>query len=266
MKLTRHGVESIEELKIKFKDEIEEKKRRASIFDPIKENNDNDNVDCDKPTFDDHKNVKKVIKDQIASAHSNSSSIKNLSTFVDVSKLSMHEPKEIEMIWRARFSEKKNTLCGAVNGITFSRIYKNSRLYPTFVLPLPAIHEGTEDEGWELHYVEWNLASPTTLHCIITSLAEYKLHQDYATPHTTLIFHSDLLADKQLVLMNGTVEKESNVGEHGATFLALQVQRFYGADESTSSGHDKIKLMKSFISGSEDFVLDNLLLEIQKAD
>jgi ATP synthase mitochondrial F1 complex assembly factor 1 len=268
-----HGVESVEELKFKLKEEIDKKKKQANILTPLMQDFEQISVTQKSGRNDIKSEVgtttgeRKLGKDKKVSSNSGQSLVKDLNTFIDVAKLALHDPKEIELIWKSRFAGKKNGLCGAVNGLTFSRIYKNSRRYPIFLLPLPVAHKGTGDDGWELHYVQWNLAGPTTLHCIITSLAEYKLHQDFATPHTTLIFHSELLPDKQIVLMNGTVDDESkNVGEDDATFLALQVQRFYGVDESSERGLEKIKLMESFNSGNNDFVLDDLLEEIQKAD
>lgn len=261
--LTSHGLKSVEELKKKFKEDIERTKIELNkIEEPTVLQKTKEKIEELKADADDKISRSKEASKRAAMKESKSKpDIKDLSTFVDIDKLSLHEPKEIELIWKARFAGKKNTICGAVNGITFSRIFKKARRYPIFLIPMPVA-----DQGFELHYMQWNFASPTTLHCIITSLAEYKLHQEYATPHTTLIFHSDLLADKELVLMNGTIETDRNIGEDDATLLALQVQRFYGADESTERGLQKVQLLDAFTSGTDLFKLDDLIEEIQRLD
>lgn len=63
---------------------------------------------------------------------------------------------------------------------------------------------------------------------MLTSLAEYKLHKEYAKPHTTLMFHQELVADTGIVLMNGRVEEDVPLSMDEAQLLLLNVQRFYG--------------------------------------
>lgn len=187
--------------------------------------------------------------------------IKSLDSFIDVEKLQLHDAKEIELIWKARFEHKDNQLCGAINGLTFSRIYKNARLNPSFVLPL---HH--EEQGVELHYAQWAFVGPYTMHCMITSVAEYKLHQEYARPHTTVMIHSNLLTDKNLALMNAAVEKDSNVSQEQGAMLVLNLQRFYGADESTDSGRRKVEMLQHFTTGSPDFSPEALITETETLD
>lgn len=254
------GVSSVEELKDKFKDDIQRRKAELDQADPLRAI-DPESGSVSKTNVG--SNIIKSAEERKLKAEAQTNlkknsplnDIKSLDQFVDVTKLAQHQdPKEIEMIWKARFVGKEDAICGALTALTFSMIYRNARLFPTFVLPLPH-----ENQGVELHYVQWSFAGPKTLHCMITSLAEYKLHQDFAKPHTTLIFHSDLMVDKGLVLMNGTVESDSAVSHSEGVLLSLNLQRFYSSNDGA-----KLQLLKAFNQGSQNFSVDQLIEEAQK--
>lgn len=254
-KAKKEGVKSVEELKHKLKDDIDQKKAEFNQVDPMRLLDPESNAQSQK----DAAKIKSAEERKVASKADSSSSplndIKSLDKFIDVEKLSQHkDAKDIEMIWKARFVGKDDSVCGALTDLTYSIIYRNARMFPTFVLPLPH-----QDQGVELHYVQWSFAGPNTLHCMITSLAEYKLHQEYAKPHTTLIFHSDLMVDRGIVLMNGTVEADSAVTRDDGILLTLNLQRFYSAKDGA-----KFALVKDFNEGSANFSVDQLIDEAQK--
>jgi ATP synthase F1 complex assembly factor 1 len=251
-KAKKERVSSVDELKAKLKHEIEKKRVEFNKIDPLQVL---EKVTGGKEPLD------SVARAPYKTPGVPKSDIKDLGSYVDVSKLSLHEPKEIELIWKARFAEKDNAFCGSLNGITFSMLYRNARKNPIFVLPLPH-----DDSGVELHFVQWSFAGQNTVHCMITTLVEYKLHQDFARPHTTLSFHSDFLSDKQLVLMNAVVEKDSSLTLQEAVFLSMNLQRFYSADTSSASGQRKLKLLEAFNSGSEEFSTDLLIQETETLD
>ncbi|CAN6600583.1 protein Atp11p, mitochondrial [Trichomonascus vanleenenianus] len=244
------GLESIHELKNKYQDEIKNVREKFDKIDPLKHL---DPEAAAKTELSKDRGRRPNIPDE--------EKVKDLSSFVDVARLSMHPSKEIEMIWKARFASQENSICGALDGVTFSRIYRNTRRFPRFVLPLP--HEG---QGAELHFVQWAFPGPYTMHCMFTSLAEFKLHQEYARPHTTMAIHSELLADKEMALMNGSVEKDSSLNQAHGAFLAANIQRFYGADESTESGLRKVALLEAFNSGSSEFSPERLIAEVETLD
>lgn len=256
-KAESEGVENIEQLKDKYKQVIEKHKIEFNKVDPLQILNKSEfkSNEVDERSTE----INKVRG--LRSVDLPKTDIKDLNSFIDVSKLSLHDNKEIELIWKARFANKERTFCGSVNGVTFSRIYKNIRQNPSFVLPLPH-----EDQGAELHFVQWAMPGPHTLHCMITSLAEYKLHQEYARPHTTMMFHSELLDSKQLVLMNGSIDHDSAVTHEQGVLLSLNVQRFYGADESTATGYRKVQMLKDFTANSPEFSAEALILETEVLD
>ncbi|KAF5095054.1 hypothetical protein D0Z00_003279 [Geotrichum galactomycetum] len=259
-KAASEGVTSVDELKEKYKEKIEKVKTELGE-DPI------------TAATKAHENeTAKAAQSAIANAPKvPSSDIKDLDSFVDVSKFKLHDRKEIEMLWKMRHAANPHAICGIIDGSVYAELYKNARKNPMFVLPLPRnapreAEADTNDGGVEMHLVQWAFPGPYTVHCMITTLAEFKLHQEFARPHTTLIMHSDLLADKGIALMNGNVEKESSVNLEEAHLLTLFLQKFYAAKATTESGKRKLALLQAFTTGDANFSLDQLVAEAETLD
>lgn len=246
-KAEQEGLKNVDELKQKYADTIKDHKKSANKENPFKFAEEEPSGPKDRgkrsddiPPIDEHK---------------------TLNHYVDLPKLSMHDAKEIGLLWKARFAEKERSLSGVIDHDTYRRIFRNARWNPRFVLPVP--HEG---QGAELHYLQWAVPGPYTLHCMITSLAEFKLHHDYARPHTTLAIHSELLAEKEIALMNGDVEKDANVTQAQGAFLVANLQRFYGANENSLPGKRKLELLQAFTRNSPDFTAAALIEEVETLD
>lgn len=182
-----------------------------------------------------------------------------LGSYMDVEKLQAHSKKEIEMLWKARFVHSTDEFCGAMNADAFSRLYVSARKFPKFVLPLPR-----DGGNIELHYVQWSFMPGNTLHCLITGLAEYKLHTEYAHPHTTVLVHSDLVADKGVALVNTITTKA--VPMDAAVLLLLNLQRFYTADPHNLNGAEKLKLLYYFNQGTSEFTIERLINAVETID
>ena len=101
---------------------------------------------------------------------------------------------------------------------------------------------------------------------MLTTVAEYKLHKEYAKPHTTLMFHQELSNSKDVVLMNGQVEEESSLTMDEAQLLVLNVQRFYGGIASAKGNEKKLALLRDFTSGNADFNMEELIAEAASID
>lgn len=195
-----------------------------------------------------------------ASTSSTSAKTKDLSTFVDVEALAKHDTKEIEMIWKARFINKQTEFCGALNSDAYARLYVNARKYPTFVLPLP------QGEGVELYYSQWSFVGNYTIHCLITPLAEYKLHQEYAHPRVSVMMHSDFLTDKGIALHNASLQ-DNEISMDNAVLLTLNLLRFYTADPAASEhSRAKIDLLRQFNTGDTSFSTDKLIEATETLD
>lgn len=251
------GVSSIDELKKTFKDDIEKKKKAMNEVDPLKEleayeRDAAEKVKKARSAKDDSK-VRDAIDASIPKAP-----YKQLSSFVDVEKFRALPEKELRFIWKARFQKNDRAMTAVLTGPQFGSLFANAFKNPNFVLPLPK-----EGAGYEMHFVQWSFVGPKTTHCMLTSLEEYKLHKEYAKPHTTLMFHQELLenSESQMVLMNGQLETDVALAVDEAQLLVLNVQRFYGGMTDLDGAERKLALLRAFTQGSSDFSMEKLIEE-----
>ncbi|GEQ72662.1 hypothetical protein JCM33374_g6349 [Metschnikowia sp. JCM 33374] len=253
------GVSSIEELKESLKDEISTKKKEMNAVDPLEdlESFEKEQAEKLRQRKADQKNSK--IRDAI-DASIPKAPYKTLSSFVDVEKIRQLPEKELKFIWKARFDSNERAMSAALSSSQFATLFANAFKNPSFVLPLPK-----DESGYEMHFVQWSFVGPQTTHCMLTSLAEYKLHKEYAKPHTTLMFHQELLGDSDVVLMNGQLEQDVALSMDEASLLVLNVQRFYGLMESAGTER-KLALLKAFTQGDSSFNMEKLIEETASLD
>lgn len=127
------------------------------------------------------------------------------------------------------------------------------------MLPLPK--EG--QEGAEIHFLQWAFPAPDTVTVLFTNLAEYKLRGEYATPHTTVTFHLELLGPKGLSLAQGQVLKGRGMTVDEGKWLLMCVQKFYGLQGEQNESRKK--LLEQFSNGDGNFRIEELLDEAEKA-
>ncbi|TGZ76757.1 ATP11-domain-containing protein [Ascodesmis nigricans] len=187
--------------------------------------------------------------------------VKTLSSFIDLSLLSQHtDPKEIETIWRLRFSSSPSSLSAAIPASTFTTMSTLARQHPMFILPLP------HPTGASLHILQWTFPTLTTPTLIFTSLAEYKLRGEFAVPHTTLTHHLELAESRGVVLAQGQVMEDRGVSVEEAGLLVSWVQRFYGGVGGTEEDNARRRrLVEMFSKGDEKFSVEELLEEVERA-
>ncbi|AET37790.1 Atp11p Ecym_2031 [Eremothecium cymbalariae DBVPG len=259
-KARERGFKSVEELKFHLKKEIESKKKEFNKIDPLKELEDYEQ----RMKMCENKGKMTNTRGPIDSS-APQLPFKTLNSFLNVEKMKQLSKQEVEFLWRARWMEKDNMLNAVVPVDVFNKMSSNAKSNPILVLPLPrdiqaANTEGQGEQGIEMHYIQWQFVGPKTVHCIMTSLAEYKLHKGFARPHTTFQFHLDLAEEKKIVLMNGQVETDANISLQEAQLLLLNVQRFYGAmGDHTTMAKARLKILKDFNTGSSDFNVDLLI-------
>lgn len=254
-KAQAHGVANVDELKAKLKDEIAEKKKEFNAMDPLKELEAYEKrqaAEVDRDTTE----IRSPIDKSVPKAP-----YKTLSSFIDVEKVKALPEKELEFIWRARFLGKEKALHATMKATQFASIFANAFKNPSFVLPLPR-----GDDGYEMHFVQWSFVGPNTTHCMLTTLAEYQLHKEYAKPHTTLMFHQELVDEAEIVLMNGQVEDDVALTPDEASLLVLNVQRFYGGLVESASSQRKLALLRAFTAGDSDFDMQKLIVEAASFD
>ncbi|KAF3926367.1 hypothetical protein AA313_de0202846 [Arthrobotrys entomopaga] len=191
-----------------------------------------------------------------------SSAQKSLDSYLDISKILLHDPKEIEYIWRARHISDANSLCAVIPHKTYLRLVKTAKSHPMFILPLPR-----PDQGIELHFLQWQFSSPTTVNVMFTSLIEYKLRGEFASPHTTVTHHLDICEEKGIVLLQGSVVENKGVSVEEAKWLLMALQKFYAAEEGVEGAGEEVArrklLLKQFSEGRADFDVQALIKEVE---
>lgn len=130
--------------------------------------------------------------------------------------------------------------------------------HPQFILPLP--REG--QEGAEIHFLQWTFPQPDVVTVLFTNLAEYKLRGEYASPHTTVTHHLELVREKSLVLAQGQVIDGRGVSVEEAKWLFMCLQKFYGLQGEQNE--TRRRLLNQFSTGDGEFKVEELLSEAEK--
>ncbi|KAF2649478.1 ATP11-domain-containing protein [Lophiostoma macrostomum CBS 122681] len=198
--------------------------------------------------------------------------VKTLNSFLDLSKILTLPRKEIETLWRIRHASNPQSLHFALPASTFNALLSNAKRHPAFVIPLPrqvaeeqggsgSGAEGTSGQAAELHYLQFAHPHPQTTTLLFTSLAEFKLRGEYASPHTTITFHSEIADSHDLVLGQGTVVENRGVSLDEARWLVMCMQKFYVVGEE---GRGRGELLEMFTRGDGGFRVEQLLEETEK--
>ncbi|KAJ4300874.1 hypothetical protein N0V90_002962 [Kalmusia sp. IMI 367209] len=162
--------------------------------------------------------------------------VKTLDSFLDLEKITTLPSKEIQVLWRLRHASNQQSVHFSLPASTFNALLSTAKRHPSFVLPLPR-------EVPAEH------------------LAEYKLRGEFASPHTTITFHSELAESHDLVLGQGIVVEGRGVSVDEARFLVMCMQKFYVVSEE---GKGRGELLEMFTRGDGGFRVERLLEEAEK--
>ena len=259
------GVKDVEELKEAYSDKIKELRRKAAVPGanaPL-------NVQQQPPTPQQaassipYQTPPPPQPQQVPQTSKSKDGIKTLSSFIDVEKTAELPQKEIEAIWRLRHIKDPNSLCAVMQTDTFKRIAETARKHPQFILPIPR-----EEQGAEIHFLQWTFPSPTTVTVLFTHLAEFKLRGEFAQPHTTVTHHLDLADRNGLVMLEGRVMENRGISVDEGKWLLMCLQKFYGfephSETAKQNAERRKKLMEQFSGGDESFKVEELLEEAEK--
>ncbi|KAI1459080.1 ATP11-domain-containing protein [Annulohypoxylon moriforme] len=191
-----------------------------------------------------------------------SSSIKPLSSILDLPKARALPEKELSAIWRLRHASSPTSLCAVIPASTYTSLEATARRHPTFVLPVPR----GEDVGAEIHFLQWVFdAESRTATVLFTQLAEYKARGEWAQPHTSVTHYWDReLAERPgVVLMAGSVVEGRGASVMDARWLVMLLQRFYGGG-TNGADEGKRRLLEEFGRGDGRFSVERLLEESEK--
>lgn len=193
------------------------------------------------------------------------SGVKTLSTYIDIDKFLALPERELNYLWRLRHINNPTSLHGIVSAENWTRIVAAAKKHPQFILPLPR-----EGQGAEIHFMQWTFPSETTATVLFTHLAEYKLRGEFTQPHTTVTHHTDLMAEKGVVLVEGTVMPDRGVTVEEGQWLLMCLLKFYGQDgtitrqEGSESITPRRRLLEQFSKGDGEFKIEDLLEEAEK--
>lgn len=205
-----------------------------------------------------------------ASANKPPPGVKTLDSFLALDKVASLPAKEVQVLWRLRHASNPQSVHFALPSSTFAALLRSAKQHPSFVLPLP--REVTAEEipasgntqahtAAELHYMQFTHPHANTTTLLFTSLAEYKLRGEFASPHTTITFHSELADSHDLVLGQGLVVEGKGVTVDEARFLLMCMQKFYIVSEE---GKGRGELLDMFTRGDEEFQVEKLLEEAER--
>ncbi|KAI9857817.1 MAG: hypothetical protein M1813_008068 [Trichoglossum hirsutum] len=199
---------------------------------------------------------------------------KPLSSIISLPKIAPLPASTISTLWTTHHSTLPNTLSASTPLATFTHMHRTAVLHPSFILPLPRPptpqdphpqqQQHHHHQPFEIHYLQWLLPphhpAPTLL---LTSLAAYKLHREFATPHTTLTHYLDLAADKDIVLLRGDVTPDLGVSVADAQWLVMCLQKFYGP--MGQEGRRR-RLLEAFSRGDDGFRVEDVVAEVERID
>lgn len=197
--------------------------------------------------------VQNAIKDATAPP-----GVKTLSSYIDVNKTLGLPHKEIEYIWRLRHAGNPNSLCAIIPAAAYAHIALTARKHPQFVLPVPR-----EDQGAEMHFLQWTFPHSHTASVLFTTLAEYKLRGEFASPHTTVSMHTELLEPKGIALAQGSVMGDRGITIDDGKWLFMCLQKFYGLQPDVDVGKRRKQLLEQFTNGDAGFEIKKLLDEAE---
>ncbi|KAH8815420.1 ATP11 protein-domain-containing protein [Xylogone sp. PMI_703] len=256
-KAKEEGLEDISQLKEAYKDKIDDLKRKSAIRLPNSQSTQPQPTPTSTSPFPPPPPPPKP-QSPLKSATSTSAPIKTLSSFLDLDKVRTLPQKEIETLWRLRHASDPQSLCATIPLESYKTIEATAKKHPYFVLPLPR-----EEQGAEIHFLQWTFPAENAVTVLFTHLAEYKLRGEFSQPHTTITHHLELAGDKGLVLLQGQVMEGRGVSVEEAKWLIMCLQKFYGfGGEKT----ERKRLLEVFTRGDAGFKVEDLLAEAEKAD
>ncbi|KAG9196727.1 hypothetical protein G6011_01848 [Alternaria panax] len=197
--------------------------------------------------------------------------VKTLTSFLDLDKVQTLPGKEVQALWRLRHAANPQSIHFAVPATTFAHLLRSAKQHPSFVLPVPREipadapsappqHPQTQQAA-ELHYLQFSHPHVDTTTLMFTTLAEFKLRGEFASPHTTVTFHQELAESHDLVLGQGLVIENRGVSVDEARWLVMCMQKFY---VQTEEGKGRSQLLDMFTRGDSAFQVERLIDEAEK--
>ncbi|XP_066503443.1 ATP synthase mitochondrial F1 complex assembly factor 1 [Hoplias malabaricus] len=172
---------------------------------------------------------------------------KTLGSILNLDMIQDKSGTEIGEIWMQYFSTK-DTISAVIPGSTFETTIHRAKLCPMFLYALP------RKEGYEFFLGQW---AGQELH--FTSLINVQNLGENAPSQLVLYHYSDLLKDKDIVLMTAEMDGKF-IAVHEAQCLANQVQLFYAAQR-----HETFELVEAFNHRPAEFKHMSVIAELEQS-
>ncbi|KAL6156479.1 hypothetical protein ACJBU6_05600 [Exserohilum turcicum] len=268
-KAREKGLRGLDELKEQYKDKIVELRRQAIVPGATGP------LTPPAPAPGQQKQQKQQKQTPTPDSPPPPPGVQTLSSFLDLAKAQDLSASDIEGLWRYRHGATPNGLHFVVPAATFSQLLHSAKQHPSFVLPVPRdmpAHTDTDTDtdtetdtharhAAELHYLQFAHPHDHTTTLMFTTLAEFKLRGEFASPHTTVTFHHELARSHGLVLGQGLVVENRGVSVDDARWLVMCMQKFY---VQTDEGKGRSELLSLFTAGDSAFEIQRLIDEAEK--
>jgi ATP synthase F1 complex assembly factor 1 len=267
LKARQKGLKDLAELKEQYKDRIEELRKQAMVpgaTGPL-------TPPPPPPPVTGTPAQPRQTQARWPSAPPPPPGVKTLNSFLDLAKVQTLPSKEVQALWRLRHAANPQSIHFALPATTFTQLLRSARQHPTFVLPVPrelpadapaaSPQPPQPQQAAELHYLQFAHPHLDTTTLMFTTLAEFKLRGEFASPHTTVTFHQELAESHDLVLGQGLVIENRGVSVDDARWLVMCMQKFY---VQTEEGQGRSQLLDMFTRGDSAFQVQRLIDEAEK--
>ncbi|RYN40979.1 hypothetical protein AA0112_g2459 [Alternaria arborescens] len=279
-KAREKGLRDLDELKEQYKDKIEELRKQAIVpgaTGPLTPPPETTTTTATTPQSQHQQQPKSPWPSPPPPPSASGSSsapppgVKTLNSFLDLDKVKTLPEKEVQALWRLRHAANPQSVHFAVPATTFAQLLRSAKQHPSFVLPVPreipadassaSPEQPQTQQAAELHYLQFSHPHLDTTTLMFTTLAEFKLRGEFASPHTTITFHQELAESHNLVLGQGLVIENRGVSVDEARWLVMCMQKFY---VQTEEGKGRSELLNMFTRGDSAFQVERLIDEAEK--
>jgi ATP synthase mitochondrial F1 complex assembly factor 1 len=167
-----------------------------------------------------------------------------LDEILNLDRIAKESPETIRELWKL-YHENRNNLYGYLSMDMYKQFHERGHTYPWFVLPLP------RNEGFEIYLVHFTGDS-----IYMTSLLEYKLHNENAPIHLFVHHYTELATTHNLVLMQGE-NLTPNLSLQDAQYLMILLKDYYLRDD------ERFEKVRLFHQSPEKFNFRELIEDLK---
>ncbi|XP_054168944.1 ATP synthase mitochondrial F1 complex assembly factor 1-like [Oppia nitens] len=158
---------------------------------------------------------------------------KRLDDILKLDLLADKSPKEIADIWNS-YHQNKCCLYGVVDQQTYERMYLMAQKYKTFTFAIDSSGSNGQSTSSSGQAYDMILSQYDGYNCYMTPLSAYHDHSDRANVCLSIHHFTELLPNKQIVLMYGQYDSQILTASQ-AKCLANQLHGYYSSPSEDNS-------------------------------